>query len=314
MMRRSLALALSLAPFSASAFEPAPEVEVDRFVRLADPPWRAEAAEAKETELRKAADLLVVQRDEVAVRLDLCRPSDGRRLPAVLAVHGGGWTGGRKEAFRPIAEALAARGWVVASTSYRLASEAPFPGAVHDVKAAVRWIRAHAEEWGIDPDRIGAVGGSAGGHLVGLVATTAGRTLEEDGAVAWSDQSSLLQAAVLLGAGVDQLARALEAPRPIPNQILFFGGPVAERRASYIEGSPFHQLTAACPPLLFLDGEKDMPGQRYVAMRRRMDELAVPHELSVIEGCAHGAWAKEPWLPLFVGEIDRFLALHLKKP
>jgi acetyl esterase/lipase len=293
----------------AHAFAPAQGVNVDRFVALKDTPWQRQPASAK---LRSENNLLVVQRSDLAIRVDVCRPDDARQLPGLLMIHGGGWTGGNKEAFRPIARALAARGWVVVSTSYRLATQAPFPAAVHDVKAAVRWMRAHATEWGIDPARIGAVGGSAGGHLAGMIATTADRLLEEPEGP-WKEHSCALQAAVLMDAGVDQLSRALESPKPIPSQLIFFGGPVTEKRELYIQGSPLHQITAACPPLLFLDGENDNPGQRYVSIRQRMDALGVPHQLTVVEGCAHGAWGKAPWLPHFVAEMDRFLSQYLKK-
>lgn len=293
------------------AFEPAEGVKLDRFVGLHSKPWHSQPA-TRETPLRSGEKLLVVQRGDIAVSLDVCRPVDDRRLPGVLLIHGGGWTGGNKEAFRSTAHALAQRGYVVASTSYRLATQAPFPAAVHDVKAAVRWMRTHAEEWNIEASKIGAVGGSAGGHLAGMIATTADRVIEEENAP-FSSQSSVIQAAVLMGAGVDQLSRALESPRPIRSQLLFFGGPVGEQRGRYIQGSPFYQLRADCPPLLFLDGEKDTPGQRYIIMRQRMDELRVANELVVIEGCVHGAWGKAPWLPFFVGEMDRFLSMHLKR-
>jgi len=292
------------------AFEPADGVKVDRLVALDSKPWQATVPKA---DLHSQENLLVIQRDEVAVKADVYRPETDQILPGVLLIHGGGWTSGSKEAIRPIARALAARGWVVVNTSYRLATQAPFPAAVHDVKATVRWMRAHAGEWRLDASKIGAVGGSAGGHLAGMIATTADRTVEEENAP-FSSSSSALQAAVLMGAGVDQLARALESPKPIQSHLLFFGGTVTEQREHYLQGSPFHQLTATCPPLLFLDGENDTPGQRYLTMRQRMDELKVPHELTVIEGCDHGQWGKAPWLPLFVGEIDRFLSLHLKQP
>lgn len=294
------------------AFEPADGVKVDRFIALKDKPWSAAAVEAN-APLRSMEDLLVTQRGEHAVKVDVYRPDTDQTLPGVLLIHGGGWIGGAKESMRPIARVLAARGWVVVNTSYRLATQAPFPAAVHDVKASVRWMRSHAAEWKMNAEKIGAVGGSAGGHLAGMIATTADRVITEDNA-AFSGPSSALQAAVLMGAGVDQLARALESPKPIQSHLLFFGGPVSEQRERYIQGSPFHQLTAACPPLLFLDGEKDTPGQRYITMRQRMDELKVVHQLSVIEGSAHGQWGKAPWLPLFVGEMDRFLSQHLKQP
>ena len=300
---------LLLVPFFACAFTPPSGVKVDRFIALTDAPWQG--PEEQSAKLRSRQNLTVVSRGEVTVKVDVDRPDDARILPAVLMVHGGGWTGGSKEAMRPLARALAARGWVVVSTSYRLAGQAPYPAALHDVKAAVRWLRAHASEFGVDPQRVGAVGGSAGGHLVGLVATTADRVVEEANGP-WAGPSARLDAAVLMGAGVDQLARALEAPKPIPSQLVFFGGPVSERREIYREASPMHQLTAACPPLLFLDGEKDDPGARYVTMRQRMDELGVAHELAVVEGCAHGAWGRAPWLECMVGEMDRFLSARLK--
>lgn len=300
---------LLLLPLCAFAFTPPPGVKVDRFIALADAPWQG--AEPAGGKLRERENLEVVARGPVTVKADVYRPDDARVLPAVLMVHGGGWTGGSKEAMRPLAKALAARGWVVVCTSYRLAGQAPYPAAVHDVKAAVRWLRAHAGDFGLDPQRVGAVGGSAGGHLVGLVATTAGRAIEESGGP-WAEQSACLDAAVLMGAGVDQLARALESPKRIHSQLVFFGGPVTERREIYREASPFHQLTDACPPMLFLDGEKDDPGSRYVTMRQRLDELGVPHELAVVEGCAHGAWGKSPWLERMVGEMNRFLSARLK--
>lgn len=307
-----LCIAAAVFTLFAHAFEPAEGVKVDRFVTLKDAPWQS-LSHSAEAALRSAEDLIVVQRGELAVKVDVCRPADERKLPGVLLVHGGGWTSGTKEAMRPIARALAARGWVVVSTSYRLATQVPFPAAVHDVKAAVRWMRAHAAEWNMDATKIGSVGGSAGGHLAGMIATTADHFIEEENAP-FSGHSCALQAAVLMGAGVDQLSRALESPKPIQSHLLFFGGPVTEQRERYIQGSPSHQLTAACPPLLFLDGEKDTPGQRYTTMRQRMDELKVPHQLAVIEGCAHGQWGKAPWLPLFAGEMDRFLSQYLKQP
>ena len=314
MMRTSfLPCFLAIALIHATqAFQPPEGVKVDRFVALNDTPWQA-VPKTAEVPLRSAENQLVTQRNELAVKVDICRPDDDRLLPGVLLIHGGGWIAGSKDAFRSTARALAQRGYVVVSTSYRLATQAPFPAAVHDVKAAVRWMRANATIWQLDPTKIGAVGGSAGGHLAGMIATTADRVLEEPNPP-FADHSSALQAAVLMGAGVDQLARALESPKPIQSHLLFFGGPVSEQRERYLQGSPHHQLTATCPPLLFLDGENDTPGLRYITMRQRMDELKVPHQLVVIEGCAHGQWGKAPWLPFFVAEIDRFLSLHLKKP
>src|SRR6266536_2716994 len=104
--------------------------------------------------------------------LDVYQPAKkGKNRPAVVVVHGGGWTQGDKSLFAQQANQLAERGFVAFSVNYRLAPAHPYPAAVDDVEAAVAWVRKHAREYGVDPTRIGALGGSAGGHLVGLLGT-----------------------------------------------------------------------------------------------------------------------------------------------
>ena len=102
------------------------------------------------------------------VAMDIVRPkaASPEKRPAVLLVHGGGFRRGNRQSYLPVAIRLAQRGYVAATASYRLAPRHQFPAAVEDVKAAVRFLRANADKYGIDPDHIGAMGGSAGGHLV----------------------------------------------------------------------------------------------------------------------------------------------------
>lgn len=132
-----------------------------------------------------------------AWRLDLVRPKNGgkTRRPGIVFVHGGGWRSGDKRAGTFLRGAIeyAQKGYVCVTVNYRLTGEAPFPASIEDVKCAVRWFRAHGDEYGLDPERIGGYGNSAGAHLVamlGLAKPAAG--LEGDGP--WRDQSSLLQA------------------------------------------------------------------------------------------------------------------------
>src|SRR3989440_9153835 len=97
--------------------------------------------------------------------LDVYRPAKkGQNRPAVVVVHGGGWTQGDKALFAQQSNQLAQRGFVAFSVNYRLAPAHPYPAAVQDVEAAVAWVRKHAKAYGVDPTRIGALGGSAGGH------------------------------------------------------------------------------------------------------------------------------------------------------
>ena len=114
------------------------------------------------------------------VKLDLYLPPAGAPKPFVVYVHGGGWSGGSPrnsaafEGWPGVLASLAARGYVVASLDYRLSGEAPFPAAEQDVKAAIRWLRANAAKYGIDPQRGLIWGASAGGHLAALAATSCG--------------------------------------------------------------------------------------------------------------------------------------------
>ncbi|MDQ3654811.1 MAG: alpha/beta hydrolase fold domain-containing protein, partial [Chloroflexota bacterium] len=122
--------------------------------------------------------------------------------PAVIWVHGGGWRGGVRDPHPN--RMLAERGFVTASISYRFSQEAIFPAQIHDVKAAIRSLRANATRWGVDPERIGIWGHSAGGHLAALAAVSSGiPAVEGDGGS--PDESSEVQAAVLMSAPTDFL-------------------------------------------------------------------------------------------------------------
>ncbi len=131
--------------------------------------------------------------------LDLAQPvDDGIELrPAIVIVHGGGWRAGTKEdyVYRSMLLTYALKGYVTMSVEYRLTQEAPFPACIEDVKCAVRWLRAHAKEYRVDPDHIGAFGHSAGAHLVLMLAMCpASAGLEGDGG--WNEFSSKVNCVV----------------------------------------------------------------------------------------------------------------------
>ena len=117
------------------------------------------------------------------MKLDLYRPSHGAGLfPGVVFIHGGAWTMGGKADFSHQAVYLAGKGYVCVSIEYRLSKEAPYPAALYDSKAAVRWLRAHAKVYNVDSNKIAAVGGSSGGQLAAMLGTTSdARTMEGDG-------------------------------------------------------------------------------------------------------------------------------------
>ena len=177
--------------------------------------------------------------------------------------------------FRNAAQTLAARGFVTASIDYRLSGEAPFPAHIHDCKAAVRFLRANAKEYGIDPDKIGAIGHSAGGHLAALLATSAG-VQELEGRGGNAEFSSAIQAVIPMGGQTDFLSernREISRDREIWQQ--FLGGSQEEKPEIYRLASPLVHVDKTDPPCWIITGEKDDPSTRADRFRQRLKELGI---------------------------------------
>jgi acetyl esterase/lipase len=182
-------------------------------------------------------------------------------------IHGGGWSGGNRQAYRGQIQEAAKRGYVAATISYRLmqfdqakketTTATPiFPAQIHDAKAAIRWVRAHAEKYQVDPDRIGVTGASAGGHLsllVGLTDPSSG--LEGDSGN--PDQSSRVQAVVNVFGPTD-MASCYEKSSVAWIFRLFLGGtPSDEAAERYKAASPLTYVSQDDPPVLTLHGDMD---------------------------------------------------------
>lgn len=246
-----------------------------------------------------------------AMQLDLFTPKakSKKPRPAIVVVHGGGWKSGDRAKFRAIGQQLAARGYVTAAISYRLAGDTKFPAAIYDCKAAVRYLRANAKRLNLDPNRIGAIGGSAGGHLVGLMATSSAIS-EYEGAGGNAKFSSNLNAAVVLGGGMDLVTKELQNPNPdneiSPNALLFFGARYREIPDVYVKASPITHISASTPPMLFMDGEFDQPQKRYIDFWKKMDDYRIPHSFIQMDGGKHGCWNQEPWFTPMIKDIDQF--------
>src|SRR5947209_5066676 len=164
------------------------------------------AVKLEETSALVARDLAYAQ-VSAAQKLDLYLPGAQGPFPLVIYVHGGAFKFGDKgdnEASGAFPFLLAA-GYALTSINYRLSGEARFPAQIHDVKTAVRWLRANAVSCHIDPERIGAWGASAGGHLVSLLATSGGATALEGAELGHAEQSSRIQAVVSWYAPIDFL-------------------------------------------------------------------------------------------------------------
>jgi acetyl esterase/lipase len=265
-----------------------------------------------------------------AQRLDLYRPrsvpAGGERLPLVVAVHGGAWTWGDKDDQRPVVGALVARGYAVAAVNYRLSGEATFPAAAADVKAAVRWLRAHAGEYGVDPGRFGAIGDSAGGHLVALLGTTGGLSLPGEAALGNAGVSAAVQAVVdLYGpvnfATMDEQLRAnprcgrdaATHNRADSPESAFLGRQITKVPDLVRDASPITYVTAAraLPPFLIEHGDADciVPYQQSQELARALTAAGGPAELAILPGAGHGEnFPLAGRLPGIVAFFDRALA------
>ncbi len=233
---------------------------------------------------------IVYSRVGARLQMDVVRPREGiGPFPAVVLVHGGGFRAGTRQGYLPLAFELAQKGYVAATVSYRLSPMAQFPSHVHDVKGAVRFLRGNAHRFQIDPHRIGAVGGSAGGHLVLFLGLTADVD-EFEGFGDHQDQSSAVQAVVNFYGPTDFTAsygKSVDAADVLP---LFLGGDLEHARPFHIKASPLNWVTPNAAPTLTIHGTKD----DYVAyehaewLTERLEAAGVDNKLLTLEGAGHG--------------------------
>ena len=255
---------------------------------------------------------------ERTLAMDIYRPKKAwGKLPAVICIHGGGWHKGDRSSHEKLAQAIASRGFVAATISYRLSGEAPFPAAIHDCKAAVRFLRANSSEYGIDTKNVGAIGLSAGGHLTALLATSAGvKDLEGNGGN--GDFRSDIQAAIPMGAQTDLLSERIrevsadETRGPIWQK--FLGGSQSEKQSNYQLASPlFHLGDKNDPPIWFITGQKDNESTRAILFRDRMQQLKIPTNITVIKDAPHAFLGKQVWFNETIDVAEKFFKEHFKR-
>lgn len=248
---------------------------------------------------------------EHTVTLTLYVPDKPGAYPAVLDIHGGGWKARQVESDRPMMERLAARGFVTGIVAYRLAQEAKYPAALHDCKAAVRYLRAHAKELKIDPARIGVMGGSAGGQLSGLLAMTTGKP-EFEGEGPNREQSSMVKAAIVMAATQDFTAANLQ--KTSEAVAAFVGATLAEKPELFAQISPITHVRAGVPPIIFIEGEKDTLKVGRAEMQEKLRALGIETALHTLKDAPHPFWMSQPWCDETVEIAAAFFKKHLGEP
>lgn len=269
-------------------------------------------------------DLSYRQGKSAAWKLDLAYPKAvaPKPRPALVIIHGGGWREGDKSSFSSLEHwapgnvvDFAKLGFVAATINYRLSGEAPFPAAVEDCKCAVRWLRAHANDYHIDPDRIGAFGNSAGGHLALLLGMAGkGAGLEGDGP--YREYSSLVQAVVSDSGPVD-----LDFKKPANSGLSrvmaqFMGGPAETLAERTRKASPVSYSAGAVPPLLLIYGTVDSqvtvgPVDEWVVALQRAGAKDVTYlRLGLANHCPYSLGKTEHLFPLVDDFFLRTLMRH----
>ena len=259
-------------------------------------------------------DVVYAEYGDRKLLADIFAPGSGSGpFPTIVVVHGGGWLKGDKTKFRALAVKLASYGYVTAAIEYRLGGEARFPAGIQDCNAAVRFLRANAGDFKIDLKRIGAVGGSAGGHLVGLMAAAPHLApLQGDGG--HPDADSALQAAIVMAGPMEMLTGSVaERSRKQPTQSnsnKWLGKTVDEAPELYRLADANVHFSAKSPPVLFMVGEHDKP-DRNQATRDKLKSLGVWTDVKIYADGKHGCWNQNPWFDKMARDMDQFFKEHL---
>ena len=250
-------------------------------------PSRPTFAQAK---VELASNVEYANPDNQHLQIDIARPAEGvGPFPTILCIHGGGFRAGTRQEYDGLIQRFAEHGYVAATVTYRLTPKYPFPAAIYDVKASVRWLRANASKYHIDPDRIGVTGGSAGGHLALFLGVTSD-VKEFEGDEGNLSQSSRVNCVVNCYGPSDftkSYGKSVDAAEVLP---LFLGGNLEQAHQKHLVSSPYYWVTPNAAPTLCIHGTLDnyVAFDQSVLMVEKLKAAGVEAELMPIEGAHHG--------------------------
>ena len=275
--------------------------------------------------IRFEKDVVYGKVDDIELKLDIARPASGAGpFPAVVWFHGGGWQAGKKSDNHASIRQLAEQGYIATSVEYRFAPRFPFPAQIEDAKCAVRYLRAHAKELNLDPERIGACGESAGGHLALMLGLTESKDGLE-GRGGYEEQSSKVQAVVSFVSATDfrksrkpspeaeETVRAYYGGKDLSQVMREFLGTLDPKAPVMRRVSPITYVHSGAPPILTFYGDSDpfVPVEQGRLLDKALKKAGVETTMVVVKGGGHGWTGKDK------ERTDRmalaFLDKHLKK-
>ena len=233
------------------------------------------------------------------LQLDIFYPKATRRkkYPAVLLIHGGGWRSGDRSQHVPMAQQLAARGYVTVTAEYRLSPEALYPAAVNDLKAAIRWLRANAGQYPLDTSKIAVWGFSAGGQLAALVGTTNGDK-QLEGSQCHTSHSSSVQAIVDVDgvlAFIHPESREGDDRKSLSAGTQWFGASTAEKPQLWQQASSLHHVTAHTPPIAFINSAVPHMHAGRDDMAKQLAAFHIYYEVHALPDTPHTFPLFHPW-------------------
>jgi acetyl esterase/lipase len=247
------------------------------------------------------ADIPYADTDNPRQRLNLLlpkTPKNDRPIPVIAYIHGGAWLGGdRAGGHGRLAGYVASGEYAGVSIGYRLTREAIWPAQIHDCKAAIRWIRANAKKYNLDPDKIGVMGESAGGHLVAMLGTSGGVKDLEGDLGPHKDVSSRVQCVVDLF-GPSDIPAMKDYPSNLDHDAAsspegkLVGGRVSDKKDMAVAASPVTYVSADDPPFLILHGNKDMvvPYNQSERLSAALKKAKVECYFVTVDGGSHGGF------------------------
>lgn len=272
----------------------------------------ADEPKSKPSDVVTDYDVVYTKAGDAELKLDVVRPAEGDGpFPAVLAIHGGAWRQGNKKDTRQLLLEFARRGYVAVSPQYRFCPKETFPAQVHDVKAAVRFVKGHAKDYKLDPERVGAVGFSAGAHLAMMLGVTGPEDGLEGEAPAGAPDTKI-RAVVNYFGPTD--FHADDIPR-VSQDLLkdFLGGTIAEKGDAATKASPITYVNQGDAPILSFHGTKDplVPHTQATKLADAQTKAGVPGRVELLLGFGHG-WGGED-LAQTAEETYAFFKKHLKR-
>lgn len=242
-------------------------------------------------------NIAYAEADNKKLMLDIYMPSAAKDPYLIVWVHGGAWHSGSKES-PPVG--MLQEGYALASVNYRLSTEAIFPACIHDIKAAIRFLRGNAKKYGYRSDKIIIWGSSAGGHLAALVGTTNNNKYYEGNLGTYPNESSSVQAVMDFYGPTDMLT-ILNQSTPLgisvraPALALLFGKPVDQAADLVRKASPVYQVDSTATPILIVHGDQDpqVPVNQSLELMAAYKKEALPVQLEIIPGAGHGGDAFE---------------------